>query len=152
MNDSHVHDEYGHMTEDIDITIRLKHRLMKKLDLMMEDLNEPVFIGDEDAQDVFIGWGSTAPALMDTVNSLNLQGEKVAALLFTDVFPVPKQSLTKLKAKGKTFINVEQNYNNQFGKLILAETGIDFDKSINKYDGRPLTSEYIIREYEVIKS
>ncbi|MCK8061240.1 MULTISPECIES: 2-oxoacid:acceptor oxidoreductase subunit alpha [unclassified Fusibacter] len=150
MNDSHVHDEHGHMTEDIEATIKLKHRLMSKLDLMVDDLHEPTYIGDTDAKEVFIGWGSTVPALIDTVKSLNDQGKKVGALLFTDVFPVPQKTLIKMKAEEKTLINVEQNYNNQFGKLILAETGVKFDKSINKYDGRPLTAEYIIREYEVI--
>ena len=153
MNDSHVHDEYGHMTETIEDTLKLKHRLMKKLDLMKDDLLEPEYIGPKGASEVFIGWGSTAMSLREVVERVNENPQAhgatgpVAALLFTDVFPVPEKKLREVVATGAVIINVEQNYNNQFGKLMRAETGLTYHKTINKYDGRPITADDIIDSY-----
>lgn len=166
MNDSHTHDEHGHMTETIENTLKLKHRLMSKLDLMKADLLEPEYIGVPGAKRVFIGWGSTVAALRDAVAAINAeatltpantdvssaqaatQAPSVGALLFTDVFPVPDKVLRDLAQQGTHFINVEQNYNNQFGKLIRAETGISYYGSINQYDGRPMTAESILDAYQ----
>ena len=150
MNDSHTHDEQGKTSETVEDTIRLKHRLMHKLDLLVADLNEPDYIGDDSAEHVFIGWGSTVGAIKEAVKVLGEQGHKIGALLFTDVFPVPQKKLRAIVEKGVSLINVEQNYNNQFGKLIRGETGIGFHKSINKYDGRPMTTEDILDAYEVM--
>lgn len=153
MNDSHVHDEHGHMTETIENTLKLKHRLMKKLDLMADDLLEPEYLGPEGAREVFIGWGSTVMSLREAIPAINADpgryGAKgpVAALLFTDVFPVPQRVLGQVARSGAKLINVEQNYNNQFGKLLRAETGISYHTTINKYDGRPMTAEDILEGY-----
>lgn len=150
MNDSHVHDEYGHVTEGIENTIKLKHRLMKKLELMEKELQEPEFIGNKSAKHVLIGWGSTVMALRDAIVELNNKGYEVGALLFTDVFPVPKKTISRLASEGAYFINVEQNYNNQFGRLLRAEAGISYNVSINKYDGRPITADDIVEKYEEV--
>jgi len=156
MNDSHVHDEHGHMTETIENTLKLKNRLMKKLELMQADLVEPEYIGPHNASEVFIGWGSTVMSLREVVSKINLDpsayGAKgpVGALLFTDVFPVPQRILRDVAKPGVTFINVEQNYNNQFGKLMRAETGITYHHTINKYDGRPMTADDILFGYKTI--
>lgn len=150
MNDSHTHDEHGKTSETIEDTIRLKHRLMSKLDLLEADLKEPIYEGVESPKDVFIAWGSTAGPLREAMKVLVHKGHQVGALLFTDVFPVPQKSLRLYHQKGVRLINVEQNYNNQFGKLMRGETGIGFDKSINRYDGRPMTADDILDAYEVM--
>jgi 2-oxoglutarate ferredoxin oxidoreductase subunit alpha len=75
---------------------------------------------------------------------------KIGALMFSDVFPVPKNKLLKYYKNAKIKINVEQNYTNQFGKLIQLETEITYDYSINKYDGRQMTSEFILKNMEDI--
>lgn len=156
MHDSHVHDEHGHMTETIENTLKLKHRLMKKLDLMQADLQEPDYLGPQEASVVLMGWGSTAMSLREVVPEINkdpqaygLEGP-VAAMLFTDVFPVPQKTLEAVVARGARIINVEQNYNNQFGKLVRAETGVSFKGSINQYDGRPMTAEAILSQIQEV--
>jgi len=39
---------------------------------------------------------------------------------------------------------VEQNYTSQLAKLIRMTTGIDMDRTLNKYDGRPFAPEEIV--------
>ncbi len=150
MTDSHVHDEYGHPTEDGEATVKLKKKLLKKLELIKEDLNEPLFHGDENYDSLFICWGSTYGAMKDAVDALLEEGKSVAMLSFTDVYPINETIIEKYLPKAKKVINVEGNAQNQFAKLLRMETGYSWDASINKYDGRPFDKTYLLNEIEVI--
>ena len=99
---------------------------------------------------MFVSWGSTYGALKEAVDELVLRGEKVAMLAFSDVFPIAKDVLDPFLKPNVKHINVEGNAMNQFGMLLRMETGHMFQHAINKYDGRPFTAEYIVKEYEVI--
>lgn len=152
MTDSHVHDEYGAVTEDIEATISLKHKFLNRTEAIKSALKKPLFYGDEAYETLFIAWGSTYGALKDAVDELLLKGERVALLAFSDVFPVDKSVLNPYIGQAKRIINVEGNAMNQFGMILRMETGVMFHASINKYDGRPFSSAFIIKEYEVIKN
>lgn len=152
MTDSHVHDPYGHMTEEESATIALKQKFLKRTEAIKLESKAPVFYGEKDYTTLFITWGSTYGALREAVDQLILKGEKVALLAFTDVFPIRKDVLTPYIKKDTKIINVEGNAMNQFGMLLRMETGVLFNFSINKYDGRPFTAKFIELEYEVIKN
>ncbi|GAB6106380.1 2-oxoacid:acceptor oxidoreductase subunit alpha [Fusibacter bizertensis] len=152
MTDSHVHDPYGHMTEEESATIALKQKFLKRTEAIKSESKAPLFYGDKDYTTLFITWGSTYGALREAVDQLILKGEKVALLAFTDVFPISKDVLTPYIKKDTKIINVEGNAMNQFGMLLRMETGVLFNFSINKYDGRPFTAKFIELEYEVIKN
>ncbi len=147
MTDSHVHDEYGHVTESEEMTIKLKHKFMRRIESIKNDLNAPVFHGSDAYKTLFICWGSTYGALKDAVDRLNEQGEAVAMLAFSDVYPLREDVLNVYIRENVEVINVEGNAFNQFGKLMRMETGIKFDRSINKYDGRPFNVDYIMDAY-----
>jgi len=152
MTDSHVHDAYGKVSEDEQVTILLKNKFLKRTEAIKNELNKPLFYGAELYDTLFIAWGSTFGALKEAVDTLNDSGEKTALLAFTDVFPIHRDVLKPFVKNDVKIINVEGNAMNQFGMLLRMETGVLFDKSINKYDGRPFTSQFIIEEYEVIKN
>ena len=152
MTDSHVHDEYGHVTEAIEPTLLLKEKFLKRTEAIKAELNKPSFYGDTAYETLFITWGSTYGALKEAVDGLNGRGEKVALLAFSDVFPIHKDVLEPYLKENLKLINVEANAMNQFGMLLRMETGIMFHDSINKYDGRPFTSQTIESAYEVIKN
>ena len=147
MTDSHVHDEYGHVTEDEEMTIKLKHKLVRRVEAIKNELNAPRFYGNEAYKTLFICWGSTYGALKDAVDELNDKGEAVAMLAFSDVFPIKEDVLKVYLKENVTLINVEGNAFNQFGKILRMETGVTFTKTINKYDGRPFSASYIIESY-----
>lgn len=152
MTDSHVHDEYGHVTEDEQMTIKLKKKFLNRIEAIKSDLKKPLFYGDENYETLFIAWGSTYGALKEAVDELNASGDKTALVAFTDVFPIHKEALKPYVKGNVKIINVEGNAMNQFGMILRMETGVLFDYSINKYDGRPFTSKYIRDEYEVIRN
>lgn len=151
MTDSHVHDEYGHVTEAIEPTIQLKQKFLNRTEAIKSALKKPELYGSTDYETLFITWGSTYGALREAVDQLNDDGKSVAMLAFSDVFPIHPDVMKPYLKEGVKVINVEGNAMNQFGMILRMETGTLFDHAINKYDGRPFTSQYIIEKFEVIQ-
>ncbi|MBS5886329.1 2-oxoacid:acceptor oxidoreductase subunit alpha [Clostridium sp.] len=142
--DSDEHTEAAHITEEAEVRNAQMEKRMKKLELIKNDIEEPEFIGKEDLEILLLGFGSTYGALKDAVEELNNQGEKVGALSFGDIYPLPEEGLRKYAKQAKKIINVEQNFTGQLGKLITQETGILMTNSILKYDGRQICGNDIV--------
>lgn len=151
MTDSHVHDEYGYITEEETYANRLKEKFISRSVAITRDLEKPRFYGAKDYKTLMICWGSTYGSLKEAVDLLNNQGEPVAMLSFTDVYPIAEDVLDEWVNADTILINVEGNGTNQFAKLLRAETGVKMHHSINKYDGRPFTRTYIKEAFEVIQ-
>ncbi len=142
--DSDEHDERGHIIEDSETRVRMMEKRMGKLKLLEKDLQEPDWLGDEQAHITLVGWGSMYGPLQEAVDLLNQEGNKrYGALVFGDIWPLPKERLKQAAAKGEAIINVEQNYTGQLAGLIREETGIEMSTSILRYDGRQMTGEEI---------
>ncbi len=143
--DSDEHDERGWITESAETRIKMVDKRMKKLEKLQEELQEPVFIGEEDCNTLLIGWGSTYGPIKEAIANLNKSGDdKYGALVFGDIYPLPRKRLEE-KAKNVTnIINVEQNATGQFAGLVRETTGITCTDSILKYDGRQITGEEIV--------
>ncbi len=152
MTDSHVHTPYGYITEDEGLSIALKNKFLRRTEAIKSDLVKPSLYGASDYETLFIAWGSTYGALKEAVDALTARGEKVAMLTFTDVYPIAENVLDDYVKEGTVVVNVEGNGTNQFGKILRAETGVKWHHSINKYDGRPFTRDYIQKAYEVISN
>jgi len=145
--DSDEHDERGAITESAEIRNRMMEKRMKKLEGLARELREPEFTGAEDFEALVIGWGSTWGPIREALNLLNARGGKrYAALIFSDVYPLPTKLLTEKAAKAKELVNVEQNFTGQLAKLIRMETGIRMSQSVLKYDGRQISGREIADE------
>ena len=144
--DSDEHDEQGRITESADVRNAMVEKRMKKLEKMKEELLEPEFIGDDNFDNLLVGWGSTYGSIKETVELLNEQGGKYGALIFGDVYPLPEKTILNMAPKAKKLINIEQNATGQLAGLIREYTGIEFDQSILKYDGRQITADEIIEK------
>ena len=88
--------------------------------------------------------GSTYGSIKEAVEKLNEDDGKYAALVFGDVYPLPEKRLREKSGQAKTLINVEQNATGQLAGIVREYTGIAFDKSVLKYDGRQMTADDII--------
>jgi 2-oxoglutarate ferredoxin oxidoreductase subunit alpha len=150
MTDSHVHDEYGGVSEDEEVTMALKHKLLNKENDILSDLKKPVLEGGDHYDYLLISWGSTVDIVKDAIRLARERGIKASALGFSDVYPVAEDILDPYLNKGTKIINVEGNATNQFGKLLRMATGVKWTDSINKYDGRPFTSQEIVEQLEVL--
>ncbi len=144
--DSDEHDERGTITESADMRNRMMEKRMGKIDLLKQELKEPDFIGPEEFDTLLLGWGSLKGPLYEAVEALNKNsGEKYAALVFGDIYPLPEKLLLEKANKAKRIINVEQNYTGQLAQLVRETTGIACAGSVLKYDGRQLSGEEIAR-------
>ncbi len=142
--DSDEHDEYGHITESAQVRVRMADKRFKKLEKLMEELQEPEFIGNEEFSTLLVGWGSTYGPIMEAVTLLNANhGGGYAALVFGDVYPLPQKLLKEKSAQAKSIINVEQNATGQLAGLIREFTGVACTGSVLKYDGRQISAEEI---------
>lgn len=147
--DSDEHDERGFIIESSEERIQMMDKRMRKLDKLMEELQEPEFIGGESFDTLLVGWGSTYGPIREAVGVLNeKEPGKYGALIFGDVFPLPKKLLIEKTTQAKQLINIEQNATGQLGGLIREQTGIVFDRSILKYDGRQISGEEIVERIQ----
>ena len=145
--DSDEHDQSGKITESAEVRIKMADKRMKKLELLNEELVEPAFMGHDNFDTLLIGWGSMYGPLSEAVALLNSgEGEKYAALVFGDVFPLPQKTLIEKAEKAKHIINVEQNATGQLAGMIREYTGIVCSSSVLKYDGRQLTGKQIMEK------
>lgn len=139
--DSDEHDENGNITEAADVRINMVEKRAKKFELLKGELLEPEFLGESDMDVLLLGWGSLHSPLTEAIELLNQEGgKKYGALVFGDIWPLPEKLLREKTAQAKVIINVEQNYTGQLASLISEVTGIRVDKSVLKFDGRPLSA------------
>jgi 2-oxoglutarate/2-oxoacid ferredoxin oxidoreductase subunit alpha len=142
--DSDEHDEAGHITESASVRDQMVSKRMRKLEALKEELQEPFLIGEEDCEVLMLAWGSTWGPLTEAINMMNSNiDKKYGALVFGDIWPLPTKLLVEKAKKAKTIINVEQNATGQLASIVSEVTGIFCDYSILKFDGRPMSSQFI---------
>ena len=145
--DSDEHDERGQITESAETRIKMVDKRFKKLEKLEKELEEPIFVGKEDCDTLLLGWGSTYGPIQEAVEELNKSSDKkYGALIFGDIYPLPRKRLEEKSGKAKEIINVEQNATGQLASLIREETGICCSDSILKYDGRQISGEEIVEK------
>ncbi len=134
---SYEHDPVGHVTDDADKRVAMVDKRMRKLKAITDAAMPPERYGSEDADLVFVTWGTTMGAVHSAVDLLSHEGKKAAAVSFPWVYPFPAESAKKMLARAKRIVDVEQNATAQLAYLIHAETGISIPEKLLKYDGRP---------------
>jgi 2-oxoglutarate ferredoxin oxidoreductase subunit alpha len=145
--DSDEHDEKGHLTEDMNIRISMQNKRMNKLDAMRSEFVAPDFYGSKDAELVLVCWGSTYGACREAVDLLEEGNESAAMLHYSQVWPLDIEKINKLfDKKNRQVVIVENNYSGQFYSLLRENRVKGECKLLNRYDGLPLTAEYIIEE------
>ena len=150
--DSHEHDEYGHITESASIRVKMNDKRLRKMEFLKKELIEPEFIGKDNFETLLVGWGSLYSPIKEAVNLLNKDGKtKYSALVFGDIWPLPEKLIKEKSNKAKKIINIEQNATGQLALIIRESTGIEFNNSILKYDGRPISGGEIYNKLKEIK-
>jgi 2-oxoglutarate ferredoxin oxidoreductase subunit alpha len=145
--DSDEHDEEGHITEDLDLRIKMVNKRLKKLDFLMQDVIAPEFIGPKDFETLIIGWGSTYHIIREALERLGRQD--TALLHFNQVYPLHPDAIAWINKAKKTVI-VENNSTAQFGQLIRMQTGFDVDYKILKYNGLPFSVEELEKQMKSV--
>jgi len=136
--DSDEHDEEGHITEDLDIRIKMVEKRLKKFEALEEDFISPEFYGNDNYKYLVVCWGSNYNVVKEAIE--NIDNKDLAMLHFSQVYPFPENAVEFLENAEK-IIDVENNATGQFAKLIRAETGIKIDSKILKFNGMPFSVE-----------
>jgi 2-oxoglutarate ferredoxin oxidoreductase subunit alpha len=151
VTDSDEHTEDGHLTELAEARIANVNKRLRKFELLKGEIQPPYVYGPTDANIVLMGWGSTYGALKEAAEILNGQGLKVGMLHFSELWPFPGENVAEQLKRYETTICVENNATGQMAHLIRSETGIEMSSKILRFDGRPLTPQYIVRKFESIR-
>ena len=139
--DSDEHTSDGHITEDLTVRQQMVAKRLRKLQGLRTEVTPPEYLGDKNPEVLFVTWGSSRGSVLEAAATLRAQGRQVAALCFSQVWPlIPEQFLPYLQ-EAKQVVMVEGNATGQFAGLIRRETGFQISKLILRYDGLPITPE-----------
>jgi 2-oxoglutarate ferredoxin oxidoreductase subunit alpha len=135
--DSDEHDEYGFITEDIDIRRKMVEKRNIKTEGLKKEVDKPVTHNLE-AKKIIIGWGDSW-GVIDEISKKNDLGY----IHYSELFPLRTELFEDLE--DKEFVVVEGNYSGLFAEYLSSEVRIPFTK-IGKYDGRPITPTWLEKE------
>jgi len=140
------HTEDGPRTEALGACVRPVEKTRRKESGIRAEVVPPVYEGPAKAEVLLVGWGSSKGAVAEAAADLGANGAKAATLHFPQVWPlVPEQFVERLR-EAKRVVCVEGNATGQLARLIRAETGFEIGERVGRYDGLPLTPEYVLRE------
>jgi len=89
--------------------------------------------------------------MREAVDLLNAHGTRANLLHFVDIWPFPQARATPLVEAARQLVAVEGNQSGQFAHLVRAVTGRRADHMVLRWDGRPLSAEYILGKLEEAK-
>jgi 2-oxoglutarate/2-oxoacid ferredoxin oxidoreductase subunit alpha len=144
VTDSDEHDEAGHLTESAEIRTQQVAKRLRKLAGLKSEIGKPRFHQSPGAELTLIGWGSTYGAIKEASNILHKEGKPNNVLHLCEVWPFPAGDVAAALKETKKSVVIENNATGQLAYLIRAETGIQVDRQINKWDGRPISAQFIL--------
>ncbi len=146
VTDSDEHDEAGHMIEDAETRTRMVLKRLRKLNGLRSELGQPRLHQTPKAEITLIGWGSTYGAIKEAAALLQKDGVVANILHLNELWPFPTETVSSVLDSANKSIVIENNATGQLARLIRRETGHKVNASILKFDGRPFSPEYIVRE------
>jgi len=144
--DSDEHTEDGHITEDLSVRRQMVEKRLRKGEGIRAEVIPPERDGEAKPDLLLISWGSSKGAVKEAASIIKSKGEKAAILHFSQVWPlIPEQFMSHLEL-ARQVVCIESNAAGQLARLIRRETGFQIKKMVLRYDGLPMTPEYILRE------
>jgi 2-oxoglutarate/2-oxoacid ferredoxin oxidoreductase subunit alpha len=146
--DSDEHTPDGHLTEDLEVRVKMHDKRLRKLKGMAAEMNGVTSAGPADAPVTLLCWGSSFGPVKEAMERLNREKTPVRLVHLSELWPFPKDAVAKALKGAQKLIGVEGNATGQMNRLLRQETGSAADRLVLRYDGRPFTPEYILRELE----
>lgn len=108
----------------------------EKIARIAHRLPQQEIIGDEDAELLVVGWGSTYGHILSAVEEIRAAGRKIAMTHFKYINPLPSNTVELIKRFEKVVV-VEQNLG-QFAAYLSGQIGGLDPYKFNKVEGQPL--------------
>lgn len=137
------HDPESGIIEDIAIRNAQHSKRMRKLETARREIRPPLHFGANTPPLTLIGWGSTVGPALEALKLLNALAPAAEYWHMVDIWPFPAEAMKKILAEANSIIVIEENYTGQLARLITQETGVEIERRLLKYDGRPFSPEYI---------
>ncbi|MDY6932781.1 MAG: 2-oxoacid:acceptor oxidoreductase subunit alpha [Spirochaetota bacterium] len=144
--DSDEHTVDGHITEDLSIRKEMVEKRLKKGEGIKKEVIPPEMDGDDNPDILLISWGSTKGAVKEASEIIRSNGIRTSTLHFSQVWPLVSQKFLGYLERAKRVVCVESNATGQFARLIRRETGFEIENRVLRFDGLPITPDYIIGE------
>ncbi|HPJ97638.1 MAG TPA: 2-oxoacid:acceptor oxidoreductase subunit alpha [Syntrophales bacterium] len=141
--DSDEHGEDGRITEDLDLRARMVDKRMQKVKYMTSLSRKPTFCGNPEAEWMLLSWGSNRQIVEEAIRHLNEAGIAVAALHFSQVYPLSPEMVAPWMLDRRKLVCLENNAGGQFAGLLKRELGLDIRYPLLKYNGECFTVEEI---------
>jgi 2-oxoglutarate/2-oxoacid ferredoxin oxidoreductase subunit alpha len=156
-NTGDEHTEEGHITEDPYNRINMMDKRMRKLDVALAEIpneDKAIAYGNNEDQEVIsvLSWGSTKGSILDALNQLNREGEKMRFIQLRLLHPFPASFLETLIHGSKILVDIEMNYSAQLASLVAQHLKRKIDYTVVKYNGRPMSSSEIYNALKLITS
>jgi 2-oxoglutarate ferredoxin oxidoreductase subunit alpha len=141
---SYEHSEDGHTSETAEDRMAQVGKRARKIQTYLKThFKLPTVFGDlKTANTVLVCCGSLKGVCLDVLNSRS----NTAVIHFTHTYPLDEMRVKNLLSEPNKCVLVEQNSTSQLGLLLREQTGINIEKHILRYDGRPMTASEIIKQ------
>jgi len=142
-------DEFGHISEDPQIRIKMMDKRMSRLDLILKQVPEDEQVVSHGINNyTIISWGSTKGPILDALEMLKKEGVDIGFIQIKLLYPFPAEKVKSLLENVKTIIDIEANHSGQLGKIFKQNVTREIDYFVLKYSGRGMTSTEI---YDTLK-
>jgi 2-oxoglutarate ferredoxin oxidoreductase subunit alpha len=142
---SNEHTEDGQISEDAAVSARMLDKRLSKLVAASAEIRPPLQAGPPEAKITFVSWGSSYGPVYEAMQHLNTDGAVANMVHWVDLWPFPVEFSRQALAQAQRIVAVEGNGTAQFAQLLYAQTGIQVDDRILRYDGRGFTPAYIVK-------
>ncbi len=156
------HDETGDLTETEENRNQMMAKRMRKMETCLQDIPLPVVNGPaedgsftagpaypvEEADMLFITWGSPKDALLEVMQNLRSQGVKANLLVIRYFIPFHSAAIKEILTSHKLLIGVEMNYSGQMCNYLTEKTGVEISHRILKYSGRQFTADELLEKVQ----
>lgn len=132
-------DEFGHITEDPVLRVKMMDKRMSRLDEIIRHVPQSEqFVVHDIQEHTIVSWGSTKGPILDAIRMLKADGIQVGFVQVKLIHPFPPD-ISSILADARVVIDVEANHAAHLAKLLRQNTGIEPDYYILKYTGRAMT-------------
>lgn len=138
------HETTGAISENAETRTTQHHKRLSKLETAAAEMRPPIWHGPEDAETTLVCWGGTTGPAREAVSRLTAEGQSVNLLQFADLWPLNRDAVLDELVKAGRLVAVEGNATGQWASVLRGELGCTIDAKILKWDGRPLSADFIV--------
>jgi 2-oxoglutarate ferredoxin oxidoreductase subunit alpha len=110
----------------------------------------PQMEGNKRPDLLIVSWGSTKGAVLEAASQMRHTGKNVSTLHFSQIWPLVSEQFMDYLQGAREVVSLEGNATGQLAGLIRRESGFLIEKQILRYDGLPITPEYILRQVKCL--